>query len=282
MKVLRIKSPLLREVIAECLGTFVLVCFGDGAGAQSTLTNGEKGDFFSSSWASGIGVMVGLTISIGVSGGHLNPAVSLAMAIAGKFPFKKVLFYWLAQYLGAFLAAATIYGVYDDAILTYAKIHSNGSFAMDDTMDNPGLAGIFSTYPASWMSIQGGIVDQIFGTFLLLLAICAIIDKKNNKIPDGLIPMYIGFVIVGIGSSFGANTGYALNPARDLGPRLLSLIAGWDEVFSYKDYTWFWIPIVGPHVGAILGVIVYIVLVGAHWQKDEEIPIKEEAPYYGA
>lgn len=213
--------------------------------------------------------MIGVLIAGGVSGGHLNPAVSLGMALIGRLPFKKVLFYWVAQYLGAFAAAAVIYGVYNDAILDYAAAHSNGSFVMNDASNDPGLAGIFSTYPSAWLSIPGGIGDQIFGTFLLLLAICAITDRRNNKIPDGLVPMYIGFVIVAIGIAYGANCGYALNPARDLGPRLFSLIAGWKEAFSYKDYTWFWIPIVGPHIGAILGVLVYKLCIEAHWPEDK-------------
>ena len=150
-----------------------------------------------------------------------------------------------------------------DAILDYAAAHSNGSFVMNDASNDPGLAGIFSTYPSAWLSIPGGIGDQvifsltrqlfffwrdwsmilngfnlntqIFGTFLLLLAICAITDRRNNKIPDGLVPMYIGFVIVAIGIAYGANCGYALNPARDLGPRLFSLIAGWKEAFRLDD-----------------------------------------------
>merc|ERR1712071_60576 len=120
--------------------------------------------------------------------------------------------------------------------------------------DDPGLAGIFATYPASWLSIQGGIGDQILGTMLLLLCICAATDEKNTVVPPSLAPMYVGFAVLGVGVSFGANCGYALNPARDLSPRLLTFIAGWgNQVFSYKNFTWFWIPIVGPHIGAILG-----------------------------
>jgi len=265
---IRIESPLLRESIAEFIGTFVLVIFGDSSVAQSTLSNSKNGDFFSINWGWGLGVMIGVLVAGGVSGGHLNPAVSLAMAIVGKLPVKKVLVYWLAQYLGAFVAAASIYGVYNDAILNYAAINSNNMFIMNDTANDPGLAGLFGTYPAAWLSIQGGIGDQILGTFLLLLGICAITDKKNNKVPDGLVPMYVGFLILAIGVCFGANCGFAINPARDLAPRLLSLIAGWNEAFSYKGYTWFWIPIVGPHIGAILGVLVYTVCIEAHWPEN--------------
>merc|ERR1712071_215255 len=122
----RIEAPLLREVFAEFLGTFILVIFGDAAVAQSKLSDSKNGDFLSINWGWGIGLIMGVLVSGGVSGAHLNPAVSLAFAVVGKFPFKKVLFYWLAQYLG-----------------------------------------IFATYPAAWLSIQGGMGDQVLSNFTL-------------------------------------------------------------------------------------------------------------------
>lgn len=120
--------------------------------------------------------------------------------------------------------------------------------------NDPGYAGIFATYPADYLSVGGGLGDQvllstntlsrrgifknvifaqILGTMLLLLCVCAITDKKNTQVPTYLVPMYVGFTILGIGICFGANCGYALNPARDLAPRLLSLIAGWDQSFRF-------------------------------------------------
>jgi len=163
----RIEAPLLREVFAEFLGTFILVIFGDAAVAQSKLSDSKNGDFLSINWGWGIGLIMGVLVSGGVSGAHLNPAVSLAFAVVGKFPFKKVLFYWLAQYLGAFAAAASVLGVYSDAIQHYAATHSDGQLLMNDTMNDPGLAGIFATYPAAWLSIQGGMGDQVLSNFTL-------------------------------------------------------------------------------------------------------------------
>lgn len=271
IKAIRVEAPLLREIMAEFLGTFILVLFGDASVAQSVLTDKANGDFFSINWGWAIGVMMGVLIAGGVSGAHLNPAVSLAMACIGRLPPLKVVFYWLAQYLGAFAAAACVLGVYSDAIQAY----SNGTLTMNDSLNDPGLAGIFATYPAPWLSVAGAVGDQILGTMLLLLCICAICDKKNTQVPTHLVPMYVGFVILGIGVCFGANCGYAINPARDLAPRLLTLIAGWDQSFSWNNYNWFWIPIVGPHIGAILGVLVYIMFVEAHWpeESDEIVPI---------
>jgi MIP family channel proteins len=272
MSWIRIETPLLREILAEFLGTFILVIFGDGCVAQSKLSDEKNGDFFSINWGWGIGVMMGVLVAGGVSGAHLNPAVSLAMACVGRLPFIKVFFYWLAQYLGALAAAASVLGVYSDAIQDYYEKHNINS----TSEDVPGLAGIFATYPASWLSVGGGLGDQILGTMLLLLCICAITDKKNTQVPSSLVPMYVGFAIIAIGVCFGANCGYALNPARDLAPRVLTLIAGWGtNVFSYQNYSWFWIPIVGPHIGAILGVIIYIMFIEAHWpdEGEEIIPI---------
>ena len=118
-----------------------------------------------------------------------------------------------------------------EAIQDYTNKHSNGTLEMSNT--DAGLAGIFATYPAPYLSAQGGIGDQILGTMLLLVCVCAITDKKNTQVPSYLAPMYVGFTILGIGISFGANCGYALNPARDLAPRLLTLIAGCSYSFRY-------------------------------------------------
>ncbi|XP_046450402.1 aquaporin-7-like isoform X2 [Daphnia pulex] len=275
MKMIRVEAPLLREIMAEFLGTFILVLFGDASVAQSKLSKEANGDFFSINWGWAVGVMMGVLVAGGVSGAHLNPAVTLAMACAGRIAIIKVFFYMLAQYLGAFAAAASVLGVYSDAIEYYSNANHNGTLYMNNEANDPGLAGIFSTYPAPWLSIAGGIGDQILGTMLLLLCICAITDKKNTQIPSALVPMYVGFTILGIGVCFGANCGYALNPARDLSPRLITLIAGWDQSFSWNNYNWFWIPIVGPHIGAILGVFIYIAFVEAHWPEegDEVVPI---------
>ena len=142
------------------------------------------------------------------------------------------------------------------------------------------------------INIGFSVVVQILGTMLLLLCICAATDEKNTVVPPSLAPMYVGFAVLGVGVSFGANCGYALNPARDLSPRLLTFIAGWGNQvfrynilfffcnipshlhpfwsFSYKNFTWFWIPIVGPHIGAILGVFVYRICIEAHWPVEKE------------
>ena len=107
-------------------------------------------------------------------------------------------------------------------------------------------------------------------TALLLLCICAICDKRNMNVSSQLSPLYIGFVVLNIGICFGHNCGYAINPARDLGPRLFTLVAGWGtDTFEYKNHWWV-VPVIGTHVGACIGAVLYSLLVENHWPKEEE------------
>ncbi|KHN76710.1 Aquaporin-3 [Toxocara canis] len=123
-------------------------------------------------------------------------------------------------------------------------------------------AGIFATYPKDYLSVVGGITDQVIGTAFLCICVCLITDK-NNKIPSHLQPLLIGLVVALIGMCIGMNSGYAINPARDLGPRLFTLCGGWGwEVFSYRNYKWFWIPLLGPMIGAVVGAWIYVLFLG--------------------
>ncbi|XP_046403697.1 aquaporin-7-like [Ischnura elegans] len=253
----RLQSLPAREFFAEFLGTFVLVLVGDASVAQSVLSHTVAGAFLSVNVAWGVAVMMGVLICGGVSGGHINPAVTLAMALIGKCPWRKVPYYLAAQYLGAFLGAACTYVVYLDALDAF----DGGNRTVEGLH---ATAGIFATYPAGHLSLLIGFVDQVIGTFLLLLAVCAITDKRNMQVPSGLVPLLVGFVVIAIGAAFGFNCGYAINPARDLSPRIFTAIAGWGlETFTYK--AWWWVPIVGPHVGAVLGASLYAFLVEFHW-----------------
>jgi len=131
-------------------------------------------------------------------------------------------------------------------------------------------AGIFATYPGDHLSIGNGFLDQVVGTALLAGVILAITDQKNNKITDGLTPVLIGLLVFTIGLSYGFNCGYAINPARDFGPRLFTSMVGYgSQVFTEGNY-WFWVPIVAPVVGAIVGSIFYNVLIGLQYTKDRK------------
>jgi MIP family channel proteins len=255
---LRVENALFREFFAELIGTFLLVLIGNGSVAQVVLSNGTKGDFFTINFCYALAVGFGVMISGGVSGGHINPAVTLAMALAGKCAWIKVPVYWVAQYLGAFLASPVLYAVYKDALEDYTK----GKYGID-------TAGIWATFPQSYLSSGTALFDQIIGTFILLIVVMAVTDPRNMEVNKGMYPLYVGLTVGAIGMGFGYNCGFAINPARDLGPRIFTAIAGWGSaVFSAGNY-FFWIPIVGPHIGAILGVIVYGITVGYHFSDDE-------------
>lgn len=267
----RIRPHCLRILFAEFLGTALLVALGDGAVAQVVTSGGAKGDFFTINIAFAFGVAYGMYVSGSVSGGHINPAVTLVMAYLGKTPWYFIPVYWIAQYSGAFVGALVVHMVYQAAI----KHFGHGLYYI--TGPNA-TAGIFATYPAGpWVTSLDGCVDQIVGTAILMLAILAVTDERNLRVPAHIKPIVVGFVVGVIGMSFGYNAYFALNPARDLGPRLYTAIAGWGwEVFSFRDYDWFWVPIAGPHAGAFLGMLIYKVLVGHHFPPGTEIEVRHE------
>uniref|UniRef100_A0A8C3S9F4 Aquaporin 9 n=1 Tax=Chelydra serpentina TaxID=8475 RepID=A0A8C3S9F4_CHESE len=157
------------------------------------------------------------------SGGHINPAVSLAMCATGRLKWTKLPFYILAQFLGAFVGAAAVFGIYYDAFMNYSggELIVTGSNA---------TAHIFATYPAPHLSLISGFADQVT---LLVLVVFAIFDTKNMGVPKGLEPIAIGLLILLLTCSLGMNSGCAMNPARDLSPRIFTAIAGWGfEVFT--------------------------------------------------
>ncbi|KAM4550517.1 aquaporin-10b [Fundulus diaphanus] len=253
----RVRSLLVRECLAECLGVYVLILFGCGSVAQVTTSEEKNGQYLSINLGFALGVTFGVFVSRGVSGAHLNPAVTLSLCVLGRHPWVKLPLYAFFQVLGAFLAAATVGLQYYDAIQKY----SGGQL----TVTGPtATAGIFCTYPAEYLSLWGGIVDQVIGTAALLLCILALGDRRNTSIPDYLQPLLAGASVLIIGISMGSNSGYALNPARDFGPRFFTYIAGWgDEVFKAGG-GWWWVPLVAPCIGALVGTLIYLLLVEVH------------------
>uniref|UniRef100_A0A8C6NSG9 Aquaporin 10b n=1 Tax=Nothobranchius furzeri TaxID=105023 RepID=A0A8C6NSG9_NOTFU len=253
----RIKNMLVRECMAECLGVYVLILFGCGSAAQVITSQERNGQYLSINLGFALGVTFGVFVSRGVSGAHLNPAVTLSLCSLGRCRWIKLPFYAFFQVLGAFLAAATVALQYYDAI----QMYSGGQL----TVTGPtSTAGIFSTYPADYLSVWGGVIDQVIGTAALLLCILALGDQSNTFIPDHFQPLLAGASVLVIGVSMGSNSGYALNPARDFGPRVFTYIAGWGEDVFRAGGGWWWVPIVAPCIGALLGTLVYELLVEVH------------------
>lgn len=257
----QIRHKLLRQALAECLGTLILVMFGCGAVAQLVLSGGSHGMFLTVNFAFGFAATLGILVCGQVSGGHLNPAVTFAMCLLGRERWRKLPVYFLFQTIGAFFGAAIIFGMYYDALWDFP-----GCFNM--TGDSA-TAGIFATYPAKHLTIVNGFFDQIIGTATLIVCILAIVDPYNNPIPQGLEAFTVGFVVLVIGLSMGFNSGYAVNPARDLGPRIFTAVAGWGlDVFTVRN-GWFLVPVFAPFLGTIIGVMIYQLMVGFHVEGEE-------------
>jgi MIP family channel proteins len=250
---------LLRELLAEFFGTFILIVFGVGVVAQVVLSKQTAGTFLSINIAWGLAVTMGCYVSAGVTGAHLNPAVTLALAARRDFSWNKVLPYSLAQIAGAFVASAVVFVTYHEALNAFDG-------GVRQVAGAQGTAGIWATYPQPFLSVfPGGFIDQVVGTALLVAGIFGITDSRNSPAPAGLAPVVVGLLVVLIGATFGFNSGYAINPARDFGPRLFTLVAGWGgEVFRAGN-GWWWVPIVAPCIGGVLGGWVYDAFVGGRF-----------------
>ena len=246
-----------REAAAEFLGTFLLIAFGIGVVAQSVLSANAAGSYLAINIGWGLGVMIGVYASAGVSGAHLNPAVTVALAVHRAFPWSKVAPYVIAQVAGAFTAAAVVY-------FTYAEAFAAFDGGLRAVVGDKATAGIFATYPQPFLSIAGGLIDQIVGTALLVCGVFAFTDTRNTAPPGWLTPILVALLVVAIGVAFGFNAGYAINPARDFGPRLFTFVGGWGgEVFTAGN-GWWWVPIAGPLLGGVLGGFLYDGLVTRH------------------
>jgi MIP family channel proteins len=246
-----------REAAAEFFGTFILIAFGVGVVAQTVLSRGANGSYLAINIGWALGVMLGVYTAAGISGGHLNPAVTVALAVHRQFPWSKVLAYSLAQIAGAFAASAVVFATYREALSAF----DGGIRAVEGAT---ATAGIFATYPQPFLSIAGGFVDQVVGTMLLMAGVLAVTDQKNVAPPAWLTAPLVGGLVLAIGVAFGFNAGYAINPARDLGPRLFTFVAGWGSGVFTAGGGWWWVPIVAPIVGAILGAFAYDALVNKH------------------
>lgn len=239
------------QCVFEFIGTLVLVLLGCGVVACVSLkkSKGEGAGWIVVTLAWGLAVTVGVWIAGPFTGAHLNPAVSIALAGAGKFAWASVLPYICAQILGALCGAVLVYVFYKDHF--------------DATDDATAKLGVFSTIPAienKWRNF----VSELIGTFLLVLVILFLGDKNNTAEVGlgtiGAIP--VGILVIVIGMALGGTTGYAINPARDLGPRLAHAIL---PIKGKGNSQWHysWVPILGPICGGLLAALLYMAIVNA-------------------
>ncbi|HEP1249607.1 Glycerol uptake facilitator protein [Streptococcus pyogenes] len=226
--------------IGELLGTFILVLLGDGV-VSACILNKTKAQ--NSGWIAiilgwGIAVTVAVYISGFMSGAHLNPAVTLAMAAIGSLPWSQVVTYLVAQFLGAMLGALVLY------------LHYYPHWK--ETKDAGTILACFSTGPAirhTWSNLFG----EALGTAVLVITVMAI---GPNKVAAGFGPIIVGFVVMAVGFSLGATTGYAINPARDLGPRIMHALLPIPNKGD-SDWSYAWIPVLGPILGGVAGALIY-------------------------
>lgn len=251
------ETSLLFQCVMEALGTFVLILLGCGVVACVCLTKskGEGGGWVVITLAWGLAVMCGVLIAGPYTGAHLNPAVSIGLAAAGVFPWGSVVPYIIAQIIGAIIGGLCVYVFYKDHF--------------DITEDKDSKLGVFCTIPAI-RNFRRNLVCEIIGTFVLVLVILFMADEPNaahlsgatgNQLIGlgsiGAIP--VAFLIVVIGMSLGGTTGYAINPARDLGPRIAHAIAPIKDKRD-PDWNYSWVPIVGPVIGAITAALVFMLI----------------------
>ncbi|XP_074602119.1 aquaporin-9-like isoform X2 [Brevipalpus obovatus] len=256
---MKVENTVVREFLAELLGTFVLTCIGCSVNASVAVSGAGNAGGIMGAFGWGLALTAAIYVSGGVSG-HVNPAVTLGMASIGKLPWIRVPYYFLAQYIGAFIGAFITYLVYIEAI--------KDKFGSELKVVGPNAtAGIFGTLPNAEISAGTCFIDQVVCVAFFLLIICAITDERNMGTSKGLIPIAIGVADLSLMAfAFGYNCGAPVNPARDFAPRAFTFISGWGgEVFSVRDYNYFWIPVIACHIGGIIGCWLYTLMISSHW-----------------
>lgn len=241
----------MTEFVAELIGTALLILLGNGVVANVVLkgTKGNNSGWMVITTAWGLAVFVGVVISAPYSGAHLNPAVTIALAIAQKFDWIKVPYYILAQLCGAMIGSFLVWVIYKDHF--------------DATEDKNLKAAPFATSPAI-RNLKSNLFSEIIGTFVLIFVIFYFTNAEmgSDKTPIGLgslgaLP--VAFLVWVIGLGLGGTTGYAINPVRDLGPRIIHSIIPMKGKGS-SDWSYAWVPIVGPVIGAALAALLYMAL----------------------
>ncbi|VDD77510.1 unnamed protein product [Mesocestoides corti] len=255
-KVRLTKHRLVRTLLAECLGTAILVAFGTGVAAQSKLTEGE----FGTTLAVSLGYAAGMSLALFVVGsrspGLCNPSVAFANALVGRLDFLKMLLFWLAQLIGAFLGTLVVLAIYWEKVMDYTNLHDNGILNMSST------GTIFSSTANG--STSELCSSQVIIGMMTIVGIMAILDKNNWNAPHFYVIIYSAVVEFLLFDDFTVQSTSSNNPALDLGGRLALLITGWGaSAFTFKDYA-FWIFLVMPFVGTLCGVLLYELVIGIH------------------
>jgi len=249
----------IREPCAEFLGVAIFTGLGIGVNCQTVLSqnphvaSSPRGEWTTVAFGWAAAAALAVWVSGGISGGHINPAVTLALATFRGFPWRKVPLYIISQLLGGIVGAALAYANYFHAI----NIVEGGT-----NIRTLSTAGLFSLYPLDYMTDVSAFFSEFLCTVVLMIAILAMCDKQNNGPPNGLGPLIIFMVFLSVAVSLGMETGFGMNPARDLGPRILTAMVGYGRiVFNFRRQYWFWGEILAPILGAQAGALLYDALI---------------------
>jgi glycerol uptake facilitator protein len=250
---------MLGQLIGEVFGTFILILLGDGVVANVGLA--PRLNAFAYNWNTitigwAFAVIVAVYVSGGVSGAHLNPAVTLALALKRNFPWASVIPFWIAQIVGAFLGALGVYLVYRDGLVAAGvpNVWSTGPGSIFETAFWGGSEGAVAVAVSGSYSYITAIMAEIFGTAVLLWGILASGDNRNMGLMHNIGPFLVGGTVLAVGLSLGGPSGYAINPARDFGPRLFGTLVGTQGLW---DGGYWLIPIIAPLIGAAIGIFFY-------------------------
>lgn len=258
----------MKEFIGEVFGTFILILLGDGVVANVGLAPRVAGTAYNWNtitigWA--FAVIIAVYVSGGVSGAHLNPAVTLGLAVRRDFPWKKVLPFIVAQMIGAFLGAAAVYFIYRDGLVAAGmpNVWSTGPGSVFGQAwwgaESSGATGSYSMLTAA--------IAEFFGTLMLMWGIAASGDAKNMGLKDNLGAFIVGFTVLAIGLSLGGPSGYSINPARDLGPRVLGALVGTKGLFD--GLYWLIVPVLVPAIAGPIGFWLYDMVIAKNLPKKD-------------
>jgi glycerol uptake facilitator protein len=233
----------MHNYVAEFIGTMLLIIFGDGvvAGVLLNKSKAQNSGWIVIAFGWGMAVLVAVYVVGRISGAHINPAITIALATVGKFPWAQVPGYLIAQFLGAAVGGVIVYLMY---LPHWAA-----------TEDADLKLAVFCTGPAIRNTVAN-LISEIIGTFVLVFCVLGIGANKEAA-TAGLTAALVGFLVLGIGLSLGGPTGYAINPARDFGPRVAHFLL---PIPGKRDPDWAygWIPIVGPIIGGIIGAVAFV------------------------
>jgi glycerol uptake facilitator protein len=243
---------LLGELIAEAVAIFIIIAIGDSVAAMFFLY--DPSPYAQAYWgvciAWGLAVTIAIYVTGNISGCHANPAVTLALWLYRQFPASKVIPYWIAQVVGAFLGAVVVYMLFHPVIDHYNTIHH----LTRGTAGGMPTAGVFFTHPGLAITPLHALLDQIILTAFLIFGIFAVTEAYNEMAPQANSgALIIGLIVAAIGASMGYLEAWAINPARDLGPRIFCFLAGWGSQAFPAPGNYWWVPIVGPLIGGAVG-----------------------------